>query len=45
MRFLLPALDHGRYVPDPAGHVIRINGHLGATVLSTAPVARITGIR
>jgi hypothetical protein len=33
----LPALDHGRMDPAPAPYVIRIDGHLGATVLSAFP--------
>ena len=33
----LPALDHGRMDPAPAPYMIRINGHLGATVLSAFP--------
>jgi len=37
MRFHLPALDHGVMDPAPARYVIRINGHLGATVLSAFP--------
>src|SRR5260370_9527976 len=37
MRGHLPALDHGRMDPAPARYVIRINGHLGATVLSAFP--------
>src|ERR1022692_4761499 len=37
MRFHLPALDHGVVDPEPARYVIRINGHLGATVLSAFP--------
>jgi hypothetical protein len=32
-----PALDHGRMDPAPAPYLIRINGHLGATVLSAFP--------
>ncbi len=34
MRVHLPALNHGLMDPAPALYVIRINGHLGATVLS-----------
>jgi hypothetical protein len=37
MRGHLPALDHGRMDPAPALYMIRINGHLGATVLSAFP--------
>ena len=37
MRGHLPALDHGRMDLEPARYVIRINGHLGATVLSAFP--------
>ena len=37
MRSHLPALDHGRMDLEPARYVIRINGHLGATVLSAFP--------
>ncbi len=37
MRFHLPALNHGVMDPAPALYVIRINGHLGATVLSAFP--------
>ena len=33
----LPALDHGDMDPAPAPYMIRINGHLGATVLSAFP--------
>jgi len=33
----LPARDHGVMDPAPAPHMIRINGHLGATVLSAFP--------
>ena len=34
MRGHLPAGDHGGMDPAPALYTIRINGHLGATVLS-----------
>ena len=34
MRGDLPAIDHGRMDPAPARYLIRINGHLGATMLS-----------
>jgi hypothetical protein len=34
MRGHLPALDDGGMDPAPARYMIRINGHLGATVLS-----------
>ncbi len=37
MRFHLPAPDHGAMDPAPALYMIRINGHLGATVLSAFP--------
>ena len=37
MRFHLPARDHGVMDPAPALYMIRINGHLGATVLSAFP--------
>jgi hypothetical protein len=37
MRGYLPALDHGGMDPAPAPYMIRINGHLGATVLSAFP--------
>ena len=37
MRSHLPALDHGHMDPAPAPYVIRINGHLGATMLSAFP--------
>jgi len=37
MRPHLPALDYGRMDPAPARYVIRINGHLGATMLSAFP--------
>jgi hypothetical protein len=33
----LPALDHGGMDPAPAPYMIRINGRLGATVLSAFP--------
>jgi hypothetical protein len=33
----LPALNHGVMNPAPARYVIRINGHLGATMLSAFP--------
>ena len=33
----LPARDHGAMDPAPAPYLIRINGHLGATVLSAFP--------
>jgi len=32
-----PARDHGGMDPAPAPYMIRINGHLGATVLSAFP--------
>ena len=34
MRRHLPARDHGVMDPAPARYVIRINGHLGATMLT-----------
>jgi hypothetical protein len=37
MQAHLPARDHGGMDPAPALYVIRINGHLGATVLSAFP--------
>jgi hypothetical protein len=37
MRGHLPAPDHVRVDPAPAQYMIRINGHLGATVLSAFP--------
>ena len=37
MRGHLPACDHGAMDLAPALYVIRINGHLGATVLSAFP--------
>jgi hypothetical protein len=37
MRPHLPALDHGHMDPAPAHYMIRINGHLGATMLSAFP--------
>ena len=37
MRCHLPVLDHGRMDSAPARYVIRIDGHLGATVLSAFP--------
>jgi len=37
MRGHLPTLDHGRMDLEPARYVIRISGHLGATVLSAFP--------
>jgi hypothetical protein len=37
MRGHLPAHDHGVMDPAPAPYLIRINGHLGATVLSAFP--------
>jgi hypothetical protein len=37
MRGHLPALDHGVMDPAPAPYMIRIQGHLGATVLSAFP--------
>ena len=37
MRFHLPALNHGVMDPAPAPYLIRIRGHLGATMLSAFP--------
>jgi hypothetical protein len=37
MRGHLPVLKHGVMDPEPARYVIRINGHLGATMLSAFP--------
>src|SRR6476469_5079676 len=37
MRPHLPALDDSRMDPAPARYLIRINGHLGATMLSAFP--------
>jgi hypothetical protein len=37
MRFHLPALNHGVMDPAPALYMIRIHGHLGATMLSAFP--------
>jgi hypothetical protein len=37
MRGHLPALHHGRMDPAAVPYMIRINGHLGATVLSAFP--------
>jgi hypothetical protein len=37
MRFHLPAPDHRVMDPAPARYVIRINGHLGAMMLSAFP--------
>jgi hypothetical protein len=37
MRVHLPVFNHGFMDPVPAHYVIRINGHLGATVLSAFP--------
>jgi hypothetical protein len=37
MRIHLPAFNHCPMDPAPARYVIRINGHLGATVLSAFP--------
>ncbi len=37
MRVHPPVLKHGVMDPAPARYVIRINGHLGATVLSAFP--------
>ena len=37
MRGHLPAGDYGVMDPEPALYTIRINGHLGATLLSAFP--------
>jgi hypothetical protein len=37
MRSHLPGLDHGFMDPATAPYLIRINGHLGATMLSAFP--------
>lgn len=37
MRTHLTALNHGRMDPASARYMIRINGHLGATLLSAFP--------
>jgi hypothetical protein len=37
MRSHLTALDHGVMDPAPVPYLIRINGHLGATMLSAFP--------
>lgn len=37
MRGHLPAAHHGRMDPAPALYTIRINGHLGAMMLSAFP--------
>ena len=37
MRSHLPTGDHGLMDPEPALYTIRINGHLGATLLSAFP--------
>jgi hypothetical protein len=37
MRDHLPAGDDGVMDPEPARYTIRINGHLGATLLSAFP--------
>jgi hypothetical protein len=37
MRAHLPALDHGRMDAASVRYMIRINGHLGATLLSAFP--------
>ena len=37
MRGHLAGLDHGGMDPAPARYMIRINGHLGASVLSAFP--------
>ena len=37
MRSHLTAAEHGVMDPEPARYTIRINGHLGATLLSAFP--------
>ena len=37
MQAHLPALDHGGMDPAPCPYLIRIDGHLGATMLSAFP--------
>ena len=37
MRAHLPAPDHGCMDPAPAPYLIRIDGHLGATMVSAFP--------
>jgi hypothetical protein len=37
MRSHLPAVDHGGMDPAPAPYLIRIDGHLGVTLLSAFP--------
>ncbi len=37
MRVHLPGAHHGRMDPAPAPYTIRINGHLGAMMLSAFP--------
>ena len=37
MRAHLPALDHAPMDPAPALYTIRVNGHLGATILCAFP--------
>ena len=37
MRGNLPAVDHGGMDPAPAPYLIRIDGHLGVTMLSAFP--------
>jgi hypothetical protein len=37
MRVHLPVLNYGVMDPAPARYVIRINGHLGASILSAFP--------
>ena len=37
MRVHLPVFNHGVMDPAPAPYMIRINGHLGATMLSAFP--------
>jgi hypothetical protein len=37
MRVHLPGVHHGRMDPAPALYTIRINGHLGAMMLSAFP--------
>jgi hypothetical protein len=41
MRDHLPAAHHGRMDPGSARYTIRINGHLGATLLSAFPALSV----
>jgi hypothetical protein len=44
MRNHLTAGDHGAMDPEPALYTIRINGHLGATLLSAFPALAAPGL-